>query len=712
MIIRKSKYAFIILTFSVLLLGMIGFFGSYYVLKKSIEFEASHTISKYKKELNRYIYSEVGMITSILELVKEKNELIDPFIKNDKELLYSLSKDLYKKLNKNNDITHFYFIKTNGEVQLRVHDKNRHSDTVNRFTFKQASKNKSPFYGLEFGIKKNYTLRVVHPWIINNKIIGYIEIGKEIDKLSKSLSEQLNIELYYAVNKSYFSNASKNIKKKLASTPSIDNAYIMYKTHVIPKSIDKLLNNKNKNHWVHITRETFISHTSELKDVSNKTLGSILFLVNITDQYDEFIKTILGFSSILVFIAMLLLLIGYFLIQAYQKEIDLALAQREKAKQSAEMANHAKSEFLANMSHEIRTPMNAILGFVEQLAKNENDTKRLEQFEIISSSGKNLLNIINDILDFSKIESNKMDIAPHPCNIKKLLGEIKSLFEVMIKNKDQNLNFNIDENLPDCISTDKIRVNQIIFNLLSNAVKFTPVNGSITFNINYNKKEEKLYCSVEDTGIGIAEDNLSKIFSAFDQEDSSITRKFGGTGLGLSISSKLVQLMGGELNVTSKVGEGSKFTFDIFAPLCDNTEKTIQSFDYVSNTEKTKKGHILVVEDNKTNQLLMGMILESLGNTYDVSNNGVEALKLFKQNQYDIILMDENMPFMGGIETSREMKTIESTQGIKHTPIIAVTANALDNDKERFLNAGMDDYISKPYTEEDISKILQRYLAS
>ncbi|MEJ2501127.1 MAG: ATP-binding protein, partial [Campylobacterales bacterium] len=390
-----------------------------------------------------------------------------------------------------------------------------------------------------------------------------------------------------------------------------------------------------------------------------------------------------------------------------------ALKQYEKelleATRSAEEANRSKSAFLANMSHEIRTPMHAILGFVEQLAKGEKDPDRQKQFAVINSAGQTLLNIINDILDLSKIESGKMDIESHPYPLRELCTEAAELFAPQIQDKHIDYNLEIEPGLPDCIRTDALRLKQIVFNLLSNAIKFTPEYGSITLNTGCD--QQRLRISVTDTGVGIAPDKLEKIFDAFDQEDVSTTRKFGGTGLGLTIASRLVKMMGGELRVESRLGKGSRFYFDIPVHVCDEKTAETDTGDAATAADHPLLNvHLLVAEDNPTNQMLMRIILEEAGVTYDMANDGVEAISMYKTNRYDAVVMDENMPNMNGIEAAKHIRIIEADNHLPHIPIIAVTANALPEDRQRFLDAGMDDYISKPYSEKDIIDTLHRHL--
>ena len=383
-------------------------------------------------------------------------------------------------------------------------------------------------------------------------------------------------------------------------------------------------------------------------------------------------------------------------------------AKLRRTAEIAKKATVAKSNFLANMSHEIRTPMNAILGFVENLSKTETDTKRIDQFKIIEESTHSLLTIINDILDFSKIESGNIKLEKHPFSSKEIFQNTAIIFQDIALKKELIFNYNISEKLPAFLIGDSVRIKQIISNLLSNAIKFTPENGKVDFNISYNKNTNELSCEIIDTGIGIKSKNINSIFNSFEQADSSTTRKYGGTGLGLSISSKLTHLMGSKLNLTSKPNEGScfYFTIQIFESKEDNTQEDKE----VQNTQsKHYNSPILIVEDNKTNQLLLSMILDDLEIRYEVAENGLEAIEYFNKKSYAIILMDINMPILNGIEATKEIQKLEKERGIKQTPIIAVTANALIEDKEKFLSAGMIGYISKPYSQKEIQDTIIKY---
>ncbi len=371
----------------------------------------------------------------------------------------------------------------------------------------------------------------------------------------------------------------------------------------------------------------------------------------------------------------------------------------------AEETVRMKSEFLANMSHEIRTPLNAIIGFIDVLKEEETNDVNLGYLNIVSTSSKSLVNIINDILDFSKIESGKLGIEYIDFQCYEEFDMTKELFKAKADEKNITLQINYKE-VPKYLKSDILRIKQIINNLLSNAIKFTPNGKTITISIEYKDKE--LLVAVKDEGVGINQDKLESIFEAFSQEDLSTSRKYGGTGLGLSISSSLVNLLGGKLKVKSNVGLGSVFYFNIPVELGEAIEKETQT---IVNSDTLKDKKILLVEDIETNQKIMKVLLEKKGMHMDIANDGLEALDMFTKNQYDCILMDENMPNMNGIEATKEILSYEKDNKLLHTPIIALTGNAVQGDKERLLAVGMDEYLNKPIDKDKLYKIISSFVA-
>jgi signal transduction histidine kinase/BarA-like signal transduction histidine kinase len=392
--------------------------------------------------------------------------------------------------------------------------------------------------------------------------------------------------------------------------------------------------------------------------------------------------------------------------------LDVQRQELIEAKEKAIRASKIKSEFLANMSHEIRTPLNAINGFVEIILDEFDDEQLIKYASIIQNSSETLLGIINDILDFSKIESGKIDINKERFNLKEEIKYIVDLFSARAEQKNINLVLSISSCVPEMFESDSLRLKQIISNLLSNAIKFTKDGGKIELSLDASKIDKKVYFSVKDSGIGISKEYQENIFQPFSQEDLTTTKNYGGTGLGLSISHKMTSLLGGELKVKSVKGEGSEFYFDLFAPCID--DETLQDskihINKITNYENFKGKKVLVVEDNLSNQMFMEIIMKKMGLVFEFASDGLEAIKAFKQNRYDVILMDENMPNMNGIEAAKEIMIYEQNNNIPHTPIIAITASALKGDREKFMQAGMDEYLTKPINIKKLGLMLDQFL--
>ena len=376
---------------------------------------------------------------------------------------------------------------------------------------------------------------------------------------------------------------------------------------------------------------------------------------------------------------------------------ELVEALKTKA-ELAELANKAKGMFLSTMSHEIRTPLNAILGYIAILRKKETDTQKQNQLEIIHHSSLLLLGVINDILDFSKISGGKLTLEHIPCDVKYELEKVFELFLPMCEDKKLILDYEIDSTIPQCIMTDGLRLAQIMTNLMSNAVKFTPEGKKILLRASYVKP--KILFEVIDEGIGISEEQQAIIFESFQQADSSTTRKYGGTGLGLAISYQLSLLFDGGLKVESSPEEGSRFYFSIEGHVCEEKapenmlEKEI-SFDH----EK-----VLVAEDNLTNQMLIRLLLEDIGLDVTIVNNGKEAVEVY-DDSFTLVLMDINMPVMNGKEAFFGIK--------EHHPkakIVALTANALSEDKVHYLALGFDAYLAKPIDTDALNRVLDNLI--
>jgi len=377
-----------------------------------------------------------------------------------------------------------------------------------------------------------------------------------------------------------------------------------------------------------------------------------------------------------------------------------AEAELKKAKEAAERASQAKSEFLANMSHEIRTPLTGIIGITDMALGT---TPRREHLEMIAQSAQSLLGIVNDILDLSKIEAQKLEFYIEDFDLHTLMEKIISDFLLRAEKKGLELNLSILPDVPRYVNGDAGRLRQVVVNLIGNAIKFTH-QGEIVLKIkkiDENTDSAVLLFSVKDTGIGIPKNKLTELFHNFNQLDSSYSKKYGGTGLGLAISKKLSEMMGGTIGVQSKENQGSTFYFTAKFRIASEKRMTAPEEDHGENIQA--RLNILLAEDNAFNQKIMSYFLAKAGHDAVIVSNGKEVLEALKIQQFDLILMDVQMPEMDGIETTKAIRSAENP-----IPIIALTAYAMKGDRERFLDAGMDDYLSKPVKLEDLSKAIRR----
>ncbi len=373
-------------------------------------------------------------------------------------------------------------------------------------------------------------------------------------------------------------------------------------------------------------------------------------------------------------------------------------AELEQAKTIAENADQSKSEFLANTSHEVRTPLNAILGMAEFLDETELTTDQRNQVRTILSSGRSLMSLLNDVIDLSKVEAGKLDIVPQPSHLPTLIEDLRSLWRPAASNKELAFDIIVDpeHKPPEHLLIDELRTRQCLSNLISNAIKFTDT-GSVTVRLSCapGDGDVLLVFEVADTGIGISAENIERLFTPFEQADSSITRRFGGTGLGLAISRQLAELMGGGITIESHLGSGTTFTLQLSAkPIEAPAHQDSIEMSTNTDTEALRGLRTLIVEDNHVNRLVVKGHLKALEMTFDEATNGQECLDYLARASYDLILLDVHMPVMDGMETIKQIRA--SSEPWRRAPVIALTADAMSEDRQRLLRAGMSGYASKP----------------
>lgn len=394
-----------------------------------------------------------------------------------------------------------------------------------------------------------------------------------------------------------------------------------------------------------------------------------------------------------------------------KKLLEVSNKELKIAKEKAEKKDLLKSLFLATMSHEIRTPMNGIIGVSELLKQTELTQEQMDLVNIMSVSGNNLLLIINDILDISKIEAGQIKLENIDFDLHSIANEIVSLLEVKAKDQGNKLSLSIKDNVPIAVKGDPMRLRQILINLASNAIKFTK-NGSVSINIfgvEEDGEKHNVRFEVVDTGIGISEEEKGKLFKVFSQVDQTTQREYGGTGLGLAISKNLVELMGGKIGVDSETNVGSTFWFNVYFESVKKAS-TLNNSDSqpISINEQNTSLNILVVEDNLINQKIASRIIEQLGHIVSVAENGKIGVDMYKNNTYDLVLMDIQMPVMDGFTATKEIREWEQDERKTPGHIIALTANALKEDKERCFDVGMNDFLAKPFKIQDIKSVLAK----
>ncbi|MEA3513661.1 MAG: ATP-binding protein [Campylobacterota bacterium] len=682
------------------------------------------------KSSNEFIFNSTINKEEVLILQKKALDSKDE-IQRDiyRKKLYNKLKSNYEHL-RTFGIKQLHFHLPNSVSFLRFHKPNKYGDSLKkiRHSVNIVNKEKKAIFGFEEGrIFNGY--RMVYPLFYKKEHIGSVEISIGFNAINKVSLHNYNSFQYMMLNKNIvegklFSGEKKNYDQSFISDnfyhetnsfSSYKNEFNTKKHNISIKQFSKLNKYLNKNikqtklleykpfvEFIVLDGTYYFTSFLPIDNIKKQNIGYIVSYDKcacVDDIYYEYLV------KIIIVVVFLFFIIYYLLNEIKLKnKLKNLTSEAKQDRDKAILSSKSKAEFLANMSHEIRTPLNGVLGFVDILKDSVTNKQNREYLEIIDNSSQHLLGVIDDILDFSKIESGKLYIENCDFDTKKEFELIKSLFEAKASQKDLTLNLMIDKNIPPFINSDSLRIKQIISNLLSNAIKFTDNGKFITISISF--KENYLYVSVKDQGIGISKDKQNHIFKAFSQEDGSTTRKYGGTGLGLTISSELVKLLGGKLQLNSILGTGSEFYFSI--PVTIGKDIDIQPKDTKIEDFGGKK--VLLVEDNIPNQMFMKVILKKMNLNYEIASDGIEAIEMFKNNSYDVVLMDENMPNMNGIEATKHILEYEKSNNLKHTPIIALTANALKGDREKFLKAGMDEYLTKPLNKLKLNNLINSFI--
>ena len=397
----------------------------------------------------------------------------------------------------------------------------------------------------------------------------------------------------------------------------------------------------------------------------------------------------------------------------HSAEADEANESLLRSKETAESANLAKSQFLATMSHEIRTPMNGVLGALELLRQTPLDLRQRRLVTTAAASGESLMDILNDVLDHSKIEAGKLVLAHAPMSLHSVAASATALFRANAESRGLTIAMQMDRDVPDGAIGDAPRLKQVLLNLLGNGVKFTE-KGGVTLKLSCQMRDEvacRVRFEVQDSGIGIPPSALETVFQPFHQVDSTRSRLRGGTGLGLAISQRIVEAMGGQIEITSRLGTGSVFSFTLFLPLAPNVPLPVYESDFGLLVESSNlSGTVLLVEDNVVNRMIGAEMLKSFGVDVLEAEDGAQALGTLEKQRVDLVLMDIQMPVLDGYAATRQAREREARLRLPRVPIVALTANAFDEDAALAMAAGMDGHLSKPYSREQLRELVQRWL--
>jgi signal transduction histidine kinase/CheY-like chemotaxis protein len=521
----------------------------------------------------------------------------------------------------------------------------------------------------------------------SNLALNYFNKALELNAKNKNLEQKSDILL--ALSTVYEKMLDKN------------NAYIYLKQHTNLKESISLLDNEKLG----------VDDYEKFKETERLEEEAKINKENIQKEKTSKFSKLISILAIALISILSLLSLSLYKNNIIRTRSNQLLEEKNKelilAKEKAEKASNARTEFLSTVSHELRTPLNAINGIAHLLLEDKPKKSQMHYLESLQFSGLYLTNFINDILEINKIDSKKTEIENIDFNLKQLLENIQSSLKELASENNNDFNLTIDANIPDYLIGDPTKLSQILLNLINNALKFTH-NGevAVTSKLVLSKDEQaSIYFEVKDSGIGIPQDKLETVFDSFSQGSVGINRKYGGTGLGLTIVKKLVRILGGEIKLESVVNKGSTFSFELPFKIGEKPIKVDKKSKKVNDSLIDKK--ILVVEDNKINQMISKKMLENKGIHCEIIDNGEDAIEISKNHQFDMILMDVHLPGINGTIATKSIREFD-----KKTPIIALTAISLNENRKMLLSYGMNDVITKPFVPEDFYAIISKHIKS